>query len=107
MVENICAIATPYGTGAISIIRCSGPDAIVLVERLFKGKKLTKVPSHTIHHGYILDQNQIVDEVLCNVFKQPTSFDGENAVTVNFHMLFRKDQQYMRTLLCVAADNHL
>ena len=99
MVENICAIATPYGTGAISIIRCSGPDAIVLVERLFKGKKLTKVPSHTIHHGYILDQNQIVDEVLCNVFKQPTSFDGENAVEINCHGGVFVTRKILRLLL--------
>ncbi len=85
MVDNICAIATPYGTGAISIIRCSGPNAIELVNQVFKGKDLTKTKSHTIHYGYILDEDKIVDEVLCNIFKAPKSFDGENTVEINCH----------------------
>ena len=67
MVENICAIATPYGTGAISIIRCSGPQAIDLVNRVFKGKNLKNCKSHTIHYGYIMDGTDIVDEVLCRM----------------------------------------
>lgn len=85
MVENICAIATPYGTGAISIIRCSGPQAIDLVNRVFKGKNLKNCKSHTIHYGYIMDGTDIVDEVLCNIFLAPKSFDGENTVEINCH----------------------
>ena len=85
MVDNICAIATPYGVGAISIIRCSGPMAIELVNKIFKGKDLTKVESHTIHHGYIMDNGEIVDDVLCNVYIAPRSFDGENMVEINCH----------------------
>lgn len=85
MVENICAIATPYGTGAISIIRCSGPDAISLVNNIFKGKNLNKCKSHTIHYGHIMDNNEIVDEVVCNIFIGPKSFDGENTVEINCH----------------------
>ena len=49
MLENICAIATPYGVGAISIVRASGPDAITLVNNVFKGKDLTKVNGYTIN----------------------------------------------------------
>ena len=85
MVDNICAIATPYGVGAISIIRCSGPEAIILVNKIFKGKDLCSVPSHTIHHGYIMDNGEIVDDVLCNVYIAPRSFDGENMVEINCH----------------------
>ena len=85
MVENICAIATPYGTGAISIIRCSGPDAITLVNNIFKGPDLTKVKSHTINYGHIVDNGKIIDEVLCNVYIGPNSFDGENMVEINCH----------------------
>lgn len=85
MSDNICAIATPYGTGAISIIRCSGPDAITLVSKVFKGKNLNKVPSHTIHYGIIMDNGTVVDEVVCNVFVGPHSFDGENTVEINCH----------------------
>lgn len=85
MNDNICAPATPYGSSAIAIIRCSGPDAISLVTALFKGKNLTKVPSHTIHLGSIMDGKEVVDEVLCNVFVSPNSFDGENMVEINCH----------------------
>ena len=85
MVDNICAIATPYGTGAISIIRCSGPEAISLVNKIFKGKDLNKVKSHTINYGHIVDNGEIIDEVVCNVFIAPKSFDGENTVEINCH----------------------
>lgn len=85
MVDNICAPATPYGTAAIGIIRCSGPDAIYLINKIFKGKNLNKVPSHTIHLGYIMDGEEIIDQVVCNVFRGPKSFDGENTVEINCH----------------------
>ncbi len=85
MVDNICAIATPYGVGAISIIRCSGPQAIDLVNKVFKGKNLNQCKSHTIHYGYIMDHEEIIDEVLCNVFLAPKSFDGENTIEINCH----------------------
>ena len=55
MNENICAISTALGNGAISIIRASGPDVISIVNRIFKGKDLTKVNSHTINYGYIVE----------------------------------------------------
>ena len=85
MVENICAPATPYGSSAISIIRCSGPDTFKLINKIFKGKDLTKVPTHTMHFGYIMDGKEIIDEVLCNVFVGPKSFDGENTIEINCH----------------------
>lgn len=85
MIENICAKATAYGASAIAIIRCSGPDAISLVNRVFKGRDLTKVDSHTIHYGRIVDGSEVIDEVLCNVFRAPRSFDGENMVEINCH----------------------
>lgn len=85
MNDNICAIATAYGMGAISIIRCSGKDAICLVSKIFRGKDLNKVKSHTINYGYIVSNDEIVDEVLANVYLAPNSFDGENCVEINCH----------------------
>ena len=85
MLDTICAIATSFGTSAISIIRCSGPDAINYVNKVFKGKDLTKVKGYTIHHGYIMDNDDIVDEVLVNVYLKPNSYDGENDVEINCH----------------------
>ena len=84
--ENICALATPYGVSAIAIIRASGDDSIKLISSIFSGKDLTKVKSHTINYGYILDKNNNpIDEVLCNVYFAPKSFDGENMVEINCH----------------------
>lgn len=99
MVDNICAIATPYGTGAISIIRCSGPNAITLVNNVFKGKNLTKCKSHTIHYGYIMDNEKIIDEVVCNLFIAPKSFDGENTVEINCHGGVYVTNQVLQILL--------
>ncbi|USQ93140.1 MAG: tRNA uridine-5-carboxymethylaminomethyl(34) synthesis GTPase MnmE [Candidatus Phytoplasma vitis] len=88
--DNIAAIATPLGTGSISVIRVSGSEAIQNINKIFKSAKknwdLLKAPSHTIHYGFILDQNQnILDEVLISVFKKPHSFTGEDVVEVQGH----------------------
>ena len=99
MQDNICAIATPYGVGAISIIRCSGPDAIKYVNNIFKGTDLTKVKSHTINYGYIVDKDTIIDEVLCNVYIGPNSFDGENMVEINCHGGIYVTNLILQTLL--------
>ena len=99
MSDNICAIATPYGTGAISIIRCSGPDSISLVNNIFQGKNLNKVKSHTIHYGRIVVDNEIIDEVVCNVFIGPKSFDGENTVEINCHGGVYVTNRVLRALL--------
>ena len=99
MADDICAIATPYGVGAISIIRCSGDNAIELVNKVFKGKNLNKVKSHSINYGYIIDNNEIIDEVLCNVFIAPNSFDGENMVEINCHGGIFVTNQVLQVLL--------
>lgn len=85
MKDNICAISTAYGNAAISIIRCSGPDVFNLINKIFKGKDLTKVKSHTINYGHIISNGEVIDEVLCNVYVSPHSFDGENMVEINCH----------------------
>ena len=51
--DTICAVSTALGVGAISIIRCSGQDSIKIVNKMFDGKNLEEVPSHTIHYGFI------------------------------------------------------
>ncbi|AYJ01228.1 tRNA uridine-5-carboxymethylaminomethyl(34) synthesis GTPase MnmE [Candidatus Phytoplasma ziziphi] len=88
--DNIAAIATPLGTGSISVIRVSGSGVIENISKIFKSVKknfdLLKAPSHTIHYGFILDKNQnILDEVLISVFKKPHSFTGEDIVEVQGH----------------------
>jgi len=86
MNDTICAISTSQGVGAIAIIRISGPDSIEIVNKIFKGKDLKKVKSHTINYGYIVDKNnKVIDEVLVSVMKSPKTFTTEDTVEINTH----------------------
>ena len=57
--ETIAAISTAYGTAGISVIRVSGNDAIIKINQIFRGKDLTKVKSHTVHYGFIVDKDSL------------------------------------------------
>ncbi len=86
MNDTICAISTSQGVGAIAIIRISGPNSIEIVNKIFKGKDLKKVKSHTINYGYIVDKNnKVIDEVLVSVMKSPKTFTTEDTVEINTH----------------------
>ena len=85
MNDTICAISTAQGVGAISIIRVSGEEAIKVVNKIFKGKNLTKVKTHTINYGHIVDNKKVVDEVLVSVMKKPHTFTTEDVVEINTH----------------------
>lgn len=85
--DTIVGIATTVNNGAVSIIRLSGIDAIKIVNNIFKGKDLTKVNSHTINYGHIINKtnNEIIDEVLVSVFRSPKSYTTEDIVEINCH----------------------
>ena len=87
--DTIIALATASGVGAIAVIRVSGPDAISIVNNCFNSKfgnkDLTKVKSHTMHLGNLMDGKRTVDEVLVSIFKNPNSYTGENVVEINCH----------------------
>lgn len=86
--DTICAIATPIGTGGISVIRVSGSDAINKVNQIFKGKNLEKVKSHTVHFGKIVNahnREEVIDEVLVTVFHNEKSFTGESVCEISTH----------------------
>jgi len=86
--DTIAAISTPAGEGAIAIVRMSGPQAIAIADKLFMGKaKLEGAPSHSLHHGRIVDpQNgQFVDDVLVSLMRAPTTYTGDNMVEINCH----------------------
>lgn len=100
MSDTIAAIATSLGVGAISIIRVSGPDAIFIVNKIFKGKDLTKVPTHTIHYGHIVDKEEILDEVLVSIMKSPKTFTTEDVVEINCHGGIVTTTRVLELLLC-------
>lgn len=86
--DTICAISTPSGNGAIAIIRLSGKNAYPIIDSVFEGKKSKKLANqdaNTIHFGIIKDNNEILDEVLASLFKNPQSYTGEDLVEVSCH----------------------
>lgn len=83
--DTICALATANGIGAIGIIRVSGDDAISIVQKSFQGRDLTQQKSHTVHYGYFVDGNEVIDEIMASVFLAPKSFTTENSVEISFH----------------------
>ena len=85
MNDTICAISTSQGVGAIAIIRVSGDDSISTVNKIFKGTDLTKVKSHTINYGFIVDGEKKIDEVLVSVMHSPRTYTTENTVEINTH----------------------
>ncbi|MCF6213100.1 MAG: tRNA uridine-5-carboxymethylaminomethyl(34) synthesis GTPase MnmE [Flavobacteriaceae bacterium] len=87
--DNIIALATPQGKGAIGVIRLSGKNVIAVCSKVFyvksKPKDLTKVKGHTLHFGVIKSEKHIIDEVLVSVFKAPHSYTGENSIEISCH----------------------
>ncbi|MDT0607815.1 tRNA uridine-5-carboxymethylaminomethyl(34) synthesis GTPase MnmE [Croceitalea rosinachiae] len=86
--DNIIALASPSGTGAIAVIRISGKDAISIVSKKFqsvRNKKLENQKTHTIHLGHIVDEGKIIDKVLVSIFKDPNSYTGENVAEISCH----------------------
>ncbi|RXT08894.1 tRNA uridine-5-carboxymethylaminomethyl(34) synthesis GTPase MnmE [Ammoniphilus sp. CFH 90114] len=86
--DTIAAIATPMGEGGIGIIRVSGPESILVVDKIFKGKhKLSTVDTHTIHYGYLIEPSEgtIQEEAMISVMKAPRTFTKEDVVEINCH----------------------
>ncbi|MFD2672211.1 tRNA uridine-5-carboxymethylaminomethyl(34) synthesis GTPase MnmE [Marinicrinis sediminis] len=86
--DTIAAIATAVGESSIAVIRVSGPDAIPIVDRVFRSKTaLTEAQTHTIHYGKIIDpvSNEIIEEVLISLMRGPRSFTKEDVVEISCH----------------------
>jgi tRNA modification GTPase len=88
--DTIAAISTPMGEGAIAIVRLSGDDSIKIADQIFRsvsGKRLTEVPTHTIHYGHLIDTKteQVIEEVMVSIMKGPKTFTKEDVVEINCH----------------------
>ena len=99
MEDTICAISTSLGVGAISIVRLSGPEAIAITNKIYKGKDLTKVESHTINYGHIYENDKIIDEVLVSVMRAPKTFTTEDVVEINCHGSIASTNKILELLL--------
>ncbi|HFE7791407.1 TPA: tRNA uridine-5-carboxymethylaminomethyl(34) synthesis GTPase MnmE [Staphylococcus aureus] len=86
--DTITSISTPMGEGAIGIVRLSGPQAIEIADKLYKGKHLLNdVPSHTINYGHIIDpeSKEVIEEVMVSVLRAPKTFTREDIIEINCH----------------------
>ena len=84
--DTIAATATARGQAALAVVRTSGPEAIGVVDRCFRGTDLTDVESHTAHVGFLKDEDgNDVDQVVVTVFRAPNSATGEHVVEVSCH----------------------
>lgn len=84
MTNTITAICTPQGQGALGIIRISGAEAIAIIQHIFS-KNITAAKGYTAHYGNILKGNEILDEVIINIFRAPHSFTKEDVVEISCH----------------------
>ncbi|KRL74744.1 tRNA uridine-5-carboxymethylaminomethyl(34) synthesis GTPase MnmE [Ligilactobacillus saerimneri] len=85
--DTIAAISTPPGEGAISIVRMSGENAVKIATKVFQGKDLTQVASHTINYGHIIDpaSHREIDEVMVSVLRGPKTYTREDIIEINCH----------------------
>ncbi|MBP2622428.1 tRNA uridine-5-carboxymethylaminomethyl(34) synthesis GTPase MnmE [Streptococcus oricebi] len=85
--DTIAAISTPLGEGAIGIVRLSGKDSLAIAQKIFQGKDLSKVASHTLNYGHIIDpgKQEVLDEVILGVMRSPKTFTREDIIEINTH----------------------
>src|SRR5688572_6318322 len=83
--DTIVALATPPGVSAIGVVRLSGKKAIEIANSLFHAKDLFEQPSHSIHIGYLKEDETMLDEVVVSLFKSPRSYTGEDVVEFSAH----------------------
>ncbi len=83
--DTIVALATPAGTGAIAVIRLSGPSSLEIAGRLFPSKDLRQMPSHSLQVGMLVEDGLPLDEVVLALYKAPRSYTGEDVVEISCH----------------------
>ncbi len=105
--DTIAAISTPPGEGGIGIVRVSGEDALTIIDQLYRmnDKKLSRVDSHTVHYGHIVDpeKNQVIDEVMVSVLKGPKTYTREDIVEINTHGGMLVTNQVLQAVLSQGA----
>jgi tRNA modification GTPase len=104
---TICAIATPPGSGAISIIRLSGKDAYSICSKILKfhnrKKEINRLKPYTIHYASIIHNTKLIDEVLVSLFRAPHSYTGEDVIEISCHGAHYIQQQILQILIDLGA----
>ncbi len=88
-VDTIAAIATAMTNSGIGIIRISGEEAFSVIDNIYRSKngkkKLSEAESHTVHYGFIVDGDEIIDEVMVLILKAPNTYTREDTVEIDCH----------------------
>ena len=98
MEDTICAVSTSLGVGAISIIRVSGEKTIEIVNSIFS-RDITSSKTHTIEYGYIVNKNEIIDEVLLMIMLSPRTYTTEDTIEINCHGGYNTTNRILELLL--------
>ena len=102
--STICAISTAAGTGGIAVIRVSGKDAIDITSKVWQGKPIGQMPSHTAHLGRIVGPDgYVVDEVVLTLFRSPRSFTGDDTIEISCHGSVWIQQQIINLLIAAGC----
>ena len=87
--DTIAAIATAMSNSGIGVIRISGEDAVEIADKIYRSKnekkKLSNQKTHTIHYGYIYDEDFLIDEVMVLIMRAPHSFTAEDTIEIDCH----------------------
>ena len=98
--ETIAAISTGMTNSGISIVRISGDEAFLVIDKIYRGKAtLSGAMSHTIHYGFIVDMGDTIDEVLVSIMRAPRTFTGEDTVEINCHGGMFVTQKILATVI--------
>jgi len=105
--DTICALSTPPGIGAIAIVRLSGPEAISISSLFFKSRKtnfsVQQFESHTAHFGYFSTKNEVIDEVVLTIFRNPHSYTGDDIIEISCHGSEYVQQRILEVLIDAGA----
>jgi tRNA modification GTPase len=105
--QTICAMATPPGSGAISIIRISGSEALDICSLIIrfhnKKKKIRELRPNTIHYATVIDQDEMIDDVLVSIFRAPSSYTGEDVIEISCHGAYFIQQRILESLVAHGA----
>lgn len=100
MNDTIAAISTPFGEGALAVIRMSGPRAAEIADRVFRGKtRCAEMPPCVQHFGKIFANGEAIDDVLLTVFRAPASYTGEQIVEISGHGGILVSRKILQALL--------
>ena len=104
---TICAIATPPGNGAISVLRLSGKRSYEIAAKIMRfpsgEKKLGQLPANSIHLVNIVSGEEIIDEVLISLFRAPNSYTGEDLIEISCHGALYIQQKILELLVDAGA----